>query len=136
MLAARRRLAEKRLPREWDVLLVEQTTQTANAPARPRKAGLTGESEGSNQSVAPRLRRYLAHPLVGRTRRGQGEARGVTVGPRPSGAVDGRYDYPAPGDQDRDLPPGRPALPVDRLLGYRGVHPQADAPAPRSITPS
>ncbi len=33
MLAARRRLAEERLPREWDVLLVEQTTQTADAPA-------------------------------------------------------------------------------------------------------
>ena len=78
MLAARRRLAEKKLPRECDVLLVEQTTQTADAPARPRKAGLTGVFEGSNQSVAPRLRRYLAHPLVGRTRRGQGEAHGVT----------------------------------------------------------
>ena len=33
MLAARRRLAEKKLPRECDVLLVEQTKQTADAPA-------------------------------------------------------------------------------------------------------
>jgi hypothetical protein len=32
MLEARRRLAEKAVPRAWDILLLEQTTQTADAP--------------------------------------------------------------------------------------------------------
>ena len=44
MLAARRRMAEKRLPREWDVLLVEQTTQTADAPARELHRAVAGAS--------------------------------------------------------------------------------------------
>jgi hypothetical protein len=44
MLAVRRRLAEKKLPREWDVLLVEQTTQTAVAPALELHRALVGAS--------------------------------------------------------------------------------------------
>lgn len=44
MLAAWRRLAEKRLPREWDVLFVEQTTQTADAPALELHRAVAGAS--------------------------------------------------------------------------------------------
>ncbi len=43
---ARRRLAEKVLPQEWDVLLLEQVTQTADAPPlelHRALVGLTGE---------------------------------------------------------------------------------------------
>ncbi len=45
-LQARRRLAEKVLPREWDVLLLEQVTQTADAPTLELHrafVGATGE---------------------------------------------------------------------------------------------
>lgn len=46
MRHARRRLAEKTAPREWDILLIEQTTQTADAPTLELHrafVGVTGE---------------------------------------------------------------------------------------------
>ena len=43
-LLVRRRLAEKALPREWDVLLLEQTTQTADAPALELHRAFAGAS--------------------------------------------------------------------------------------------
>ena len=45
MLAARRRLTEKKLPREWDVLLGEQTTQTADAPVLELHHAVAGASD-------------------------------------------------------------------------------------------
>jgi peptide/nickel transport system substrate-binding protein len=44
MREARRRLAEKTVPREWDLLLLEQTTQTADAPTLELHRAFVGVS--------------------------------------------------------------------------------------------
>ncbi|MDQ3555252.1 MAG: hypothetical protein M3409_00535 [Gemmatimonadota bacterium] len=44
MREARRRLAGKTVPREWDLLLLEQTTQTADAPTLELHRAFVGVS--------------------------------------------------------------------------------------------
>ncbi|MGI9089894.1 MAG: hypothetical protein ACR2GG_02185, partial [Gemmatimonadaceae bacterium] len=44
MLEARRRLAEKTVPREWDILIFEQTTQTADAPTLELHRAFVGQT--------------------------------------------------------------------------------------------
>lgn len=44
MLQARRRLAERTTPREWDILIFEQTTQTADAPTLELHRAFVGET--------------------------------------------------------------------------------------------
>lgn len=44
MLKARRRLAGRTVPREWDILIFEQTTQTADAPTLELHRAFVGET--------------------------------------------------------------------------------------------
>lgn len=66
-LRARRLLAEKALPREWDVLVLEQTAQTADAPPLELHhafVGSTGEYRAG--PVVPRFEALYAE-LASRT---------------------------------------------------------------------
>ncbi len=64
---ARRRLAEKNLPFEWDILLLEQVTQTADAPSLELHRAFVGETgEYRAGPVVPEFEK-LYEELVRRT---------------------------------------------------------------------
>ncbi|MDP9371328.1 MAG: hypothetical protein M3Q65_02495, partial [Chloroflexota bacterium] len=69
LLEARRRLAERATPREWDIMLLEQTAQTADAPTLELHrafVGATGEYRAG--PVVPAFEALWAD-LVGQTSR-------------------------------------------------------------------